>query len=107
MALGTEIALIKALGGNGGGGTGGVLVVHETVSGDTHTLDKTYQEIADAEFAVLIFEGTGRDVGFYFPYALESYGSGGNAYFVQFNAVIYMASNTSDYPYYVDEQSMQ
>lgn len=41
----------------GGSSGGGVLVVHETVtiSGNTtiHTLDKTWQEIHDADFAVL------------------------------------------------------
>lgn len=47
MALGTEIALIKALGGGSGGG---VLVVHD-VDG---TLDKTWQEIYDADFAVVV-----------------------------------------------------
>ena len=43
MSLGTEIALIKAL-GNGGGSGGGVLVVTEA----TATLNKTWQEIHDA-----------------------------------------------------------
>ena len=41
-------AIYEALseGGGGGGSTGGgVLVVHETVSGSTHTLDKTFKEI--------------------------------------------------------------
>lgn len=32
----------------GGGSGGGVLVVHETVSGTVHTLDKTWKEIHDA-----------------------------------------------------------
>ena len=32
----------------GGGSGGGVVVVHETVSGTIHTLDKTWQEIHDA-----------------------------------------------------------
>ena len=50
MSIGTEIALIKALGGNGGGSGGGVLVVHD-VDG---TLDKTWQEIRDADFAVVV-----------------------------------------------------
>lgn len=38
-------------GGGGGGSGGGVLVVH--VDGDTGVLDKTWQEIADADFAVM------------------------------------------------------
>ena len=40
-------AIYEAL-SSGGGSGGGVLVVHETVSGGTHTLDKTWQEIHDA-----------------------------------------------------------
>lgn len=33
--------------GGGGSSGGGVLVIHETVEGTTHTLDKTWQEIHD------------------------------------------------------------
>ena len=59
--MGTLIAMHKALGGGSGGGGssgGGVLVVHETVTATSedatiHTLDKTWQEIHDADFAVL------------------------------------------------------
>ena len=56
MSLGTEIALIKALGGNGGGSGGGVLVVNGTKSGSTITLDKTWQEITDADVVVIVWE---------------------------------------------------
>ena len=57
MNTGEVIALIKAFGGGGGGSSGGgVLVIHETVSGNTHTLDKTWQEIHDADFAVVVYE---------------------------------------------------
>lgn len=78
MALGTEIALIKALGGGSGSlppitasdngkvltansgvwvaanpsAGGGVLVVTDTDG----TLDKTWQEIHDASFAILVNE---------------------------------------------------
>lgn len=56
MALGTEIALIKALGGNGGGGSGGgVLVVHDM----NGTLDKTWQEIHDSAPLVWQTDGDG------------------------------------------------
>lgn len=41
----------------GGGGGGGVLVVHG--DGDTGVLDKTWQEIADADFAVMKGGGGG------------------------------------------------
>lgn len=39
-------------GGGGGGSGGGVLVVH--VDAQTGALDKTWQEIADAEYAVVV-----------------------------------------------------
>lgn len=50
MNIGEVIALIKAFGGGGGSSGGGVLVVHD-VDG---TLDKTWQEIHDADFAVVV-----------------------------------------------------
>ena len=56
MTTGEVIALIKAFGGGGGSSGGGVLVVHD-VEG---TLDKTWQEIADAGFAILRIDN---DVG--------------------------------------------
>ena len=54
-----EVFLDAIAKGGGGGGSsgGGVLVVHETVSGTTHTLDKTWQEIHDADFVVLKIDG--------------------------------------------------
>lgn len=48
MTTGEVIALIKAFGGGGSGG--GVLVVTDT----NGTLDKTWQEIYDADFAVVV-----------------------------------------------------
>lgn len=54
MAIGETIGLIEALGPGGGGGGGGVLVIRDTVEGTTHTLDKTWQEIHDADLPVVI-----------------------------------------------------
>lgn len=48
MTTGEVIALIKAFGGGGGSSGGGVLMVHETISESTHTLDKTWKQISDA-----------------------------------------------------------
>lgn len=48
MTTGEVIALIKAFGGGGGSSGGGALVVNETISEGTHTLDKTWKEISDA-----------------------------------------------------------
>lgn len=47
--------IIDAIKAGGGGSGGGVLVVHETVSGRTHTLDKTWQEIFDADEAIIVY----------------------------------------------------
>ena len=50
MNLGTVVALIKALGGSsGGGGGGGTLIANNTVNNGNTTLDKTLQEIVDAQ----------------------------------------------------------
>ena len=51
--------------GSGGGGSGaGPLIVHATTdSSNVTTLDKTWQEIHDAKFAVLIFEGREEYIG--------------------------------------------
>jgi len=52
MSLGSTIALIKALGGSGGGSGGGVLVVN--IDFQTMALNKTWQEITDSDFSVII-----------------------------------------------------
>jgi hypothetical protein len=54
---GKTIALIKALSGGGGGSGGGVLVVTDT----DWTLDKTWQEIVDADLAVVRMEINSED----------------------------------------------
>ena len=57
MTTGEVIALIKAFGGSGGGSSGGgVLVVHATASDDALTLDKTWQEIYDADAVSIVWE---------------------------------------------------
>lgn len=62
MNTGEVIALIKAFGGSGGGSSGGgVLVVNVTTSGNTMTLDKTWQEIHDS--SVPVFGIVRADVG--------------------------------------------
>ena len=56
MNTGEVIALIKAFGGSGGGSSGGgVLVVHATASDDALTLDKTWQEIYDADAVSIVW----------------------------------------------------
>ena len=79
---------------------GGVLVVHETVSDITHTLDKTWQEIVDAEFAVLyIVTRIGTDV-----YALYHFGIDSGLYEIWFNGqqglFTYSTDSATGYPSY-------
>lgn len=101
MNTGEVIALIKAFGGGGGGSSGGgVLVVHETVSDMTHTLDKTWQEIVDAGFAVLyIVTRIGTDV-----YALYHFGIDSGLYEIWFNGqqglFTYSTDSATGYPSY-------
>ena len=73
---------------------GGVLVVHETVSGGTHTLDKTFKEIKDAGFSVLYFE----EDGLYsvFPMILIDLSN----YAVGFAGGLYSAASEDGYPSY-------
>ena len=97
MSLGTEIALIKAL-GNGGGSGGGVLVVTDTDG----TLDKTWQEIHDAGFSVLNY-GIGiyttnffisNESGYRVVFS-HAYSDKGNVYVID---RVYTASSASGYP---------
>ena len=59
--------------GSGGGGGSGVLVVHMQYDAGTQTgtLDKTYSEIANADFAVL--SGFERDGAVYNGYVYNTY----------------------------------
>lgn len=98
-------AVAKAI-AQGGGSGGGVLVVTGTVSDDTMTLDKTWQEIHDAD-AVVIYAII-NDLKQY--YILDSVGtrvdsiSGGTEYIVKAFYCVdslllsFVASSASDYP---------
>ena len=66
---------------SGGGSGGGVLVVGVTIDGNTATLDKTWQQIADADFAVLKGE-VGNTA--YSIETLSAYGAGEGTYWVHF-----------------------
>lgn len=95
MSLGTEIALIKALGGSGGGSGGGVLVVR--VAGGT--LDKTWQEIANAVAstgAVIVLENEGAVISA--EVIMSAYRDGEEAYTVNVNGASYDTSSASGYP---------
>ena len=55
MNTGEVIALAKAFGGSGGGSSGGGVLVVNATWGDTEaTLDKTWQEIKDGGFGVVV-----------------------------------------------------
>lgn len=59
--------------------TGGVLIVHEVEENNRSRLDKTWQQIADAEFAVLNREEEGNNI-----LILIGYGHGDESYIVRF-----------------------
>ena len=94
MALGTEIALIKALGGNGGSGTGGVLVVTEDENG---TLDKTWQEIHDAALVGIVVLTCEYSSQIRPAYLYEVFVSD-DEYQVAFRDSYYIASSADGYP---------
>jgi hypothetical protein len=101
MTTGEVIALIKAFGRGGGSSGGGVLVVHETVSGGTHTLDKTWQEIHDFSGISVVISDTPDGDG-----TLRKFDSvitlrDDPTYIVNtWDAIEYTASSASGYPAY-------
>lgn len=96
MSIGTEIALIKALGKGGGGSGGGVLVVHD----EDGTLDKTWQEINDADFAVVLAYRSNLGAIVHMPvnYCNEGKGTYDVSCVLQGATVYYAAESASDYP---------
>ena len=82
----------------GGGSGGGVLVVNETVSGETHTLDKTWQEIHDSAFPVIKKSSA---QGISIDYIASVVIGLGNDYNVTTQGrTTYTASSSDGYPYY-------
>ena len=77
--------------------SGGMLVVHD-VDG---TLDKTWQEINDADFAVILAYGSNIEAIAHMPVNFCNGGKGGTydvACMLQGAAVYYSASSASGYP---------
>ena len=109
MTTGEVIALIKAFGGSGGGSSGGgVLVVHATISDAGITLDKTWQEIYDADYAVA-YIGVGINGRAYGQLINIDYN--GEEYSVSFvtisniqttDVLTLTATSPSDYPSYTE-----
>ena len=106
--IGEIVALAKGLGGSGGGGSsGGVLVANQTWDNDltTATLDKTWQEIHDAD-VVIVRDAADEPTVSWFPvtsahevvgekpYGVDTWDFGNN------QANTYYASSASDYPSY-------
>jgi hypothetical protein len=115
MVTDTFRAAVKSLGGSessGGGSGGGVLVVNITWNEDTATLDKTWQEIHDADAVVIYDYAPLANLKEYYPIAtVETQSdpiSGGTQYVVTVcrlteNAQLrFVASSASGYPVYVD-----
>ena len=126
MSLGTEIALIKALCGNGGGsGGGGIMVVHETTTNPsskgntkgggapdaptttTYYLDKTWKEIADAmRTGVVVLVSDVRDTEYSTVVSAVYYGGSPNKYRIRgytagaIDPANYLATSKTAYPSY-------
>ncbi len=94
--------LAKAFEGVTPGGGGGVLVIHETVSGNTHTLDKTWKQIADAidsgvlPYAVIIDE-VGKNI-IKNIFIVDSVAFGSGRYIVGVNDNGYATTDENGYP---------
>lgn len=73
---------------NGIASTGGVLIVHEIEENNRFRLDKTWQQIADAEFAVLNREEDGNNI-----LILTGYGHYDESYTVGFYDFIGQENN--------------
>ena len=93
--------------GGGGSSGGGVLVVHETVSGDTHTLDKTWKQIADAvdsgglPYVVMINEMDGNIIKN--VHIVDSVANGSGLYIVGLDGNGYATADENGYPSYTAE----
>lgn len=100
VSIGEVIALSKAFGGSGGGSSGGgVLVVH--FDDDTGALDKTWQEIYDADFAVIVGAAPN---GKMYNHVLSVYAMG-SSYFisvldggVNYDTYSFVTSSADGYP---------
>ena len=93
---------------SGGGSSGGVLVVHVDWDTADGTLDKTWQEIADADYAVLkvAMEGGNAYASIFICQHSVSYGVGFISYDMADNAVVTMlfaAASADDYPVFVEQ----
>ena len=97
MTTGEVIALIKALGGNGGGSGGRVLVVTDTDG----TLDKTWAEIATAmanNGAVLVWTNRAGELASIDVFVQAMHGLSGNVLVTTSAGDMYTADSESGYP---------
>lgn len=97
-------AIYEALSEGGGGGGGGVLVVN--VNKVTGALDKTWQEIHDADLPILKYD-IGDDDDVSTMWARLSVEADGAVYYVYKeldNTGYYEASSPSEYPVYSGDQ---
>ena len=87
----------------------GLLIVKASEDGDTLTLDKTWQEIHDADFAVVVFDSDGSLFGFVQssaePFGISEYVT--NILFIDDTnafSVLHFGANSADgYPSYTWE----
>ena len=94
-------------------GGGGVLLVNVTPSNDAITLDKTWQEIKDADAVSVVFDSPVENIrSFYFcssVFERVPLGGGDTEYVVKVNVldssqiILFIASSASGYPSYTVE----
>lgn len=98
-----DILFAKKLAGEGGGGNGGLLIVH--ANPETFTLDKTWQEIYDAELTFVVAEDIISNGKAFEVYTLAevSIGEGDGKYYVILDDEsdpVFIASSPNEYPVY-------
>lgn len=102
ITIGVTKTVTEAIPAPAWSSSGGVLVVHESVSGGVATLDKTYQEIVDAGFASLISSVGSDEYPGYTVYVLYYYGgTAADGFEVEFSGdgtLMFTADSANDYP---------
>ena len=102
-----EVFLDEIAKGGGGSSGGGVLVVHQDADG---VLDKTWQEIHDAFFAVLAdTDETSKLLSFFYSIGMDEEGywvsvaSPSSSSPIEFDMVTFATNSADGYPVYVAE----
>ena len=83
---------------------GGGMIISETIEENTHTLNKTWQEIHDALVAGMFVCVIGESDGYTYQVMINNCLYDGESYYV--NDGIYTAASSNDYPSYQETIAM-